>query len=102
MRGVIFQLTPGCAALDFKQSPPPPLHQHHGLQASTDIALRLAVGVALVPIGALIALTGDRTQKEGENTLHNAHRGKKMQMADFPQTCCGECFLNTQSHHYLY
>lgn len=34
---------------------------------NTDAMLRLAVGVALVPIGALVTLTAENTESRGEN-----------------------------------
>ena len=36
---------------------------------NTDTTLRLAVGVALVPVGALVALTGDRTERKMETLM---------------------------------
>lgn len=59
------------------KSHPPSLHQHYGLQVSTGITLRLAVGVALVPIGALITLTGDRTQRKMKKTITQSSQRKK-------------------------
>lgn len=40
--------------------------------------LRLAVGVALVPVGALVTLTADRPENEHENGYTKPMRKKKV------------------------